>query len=158
MNDLSANIETPPEDTQEVTIAPPAATPVPFNADECIGQYVKLRDLASERKEAHKKELEPITEAMAALEEAMLAQLNSIGADNLTSKSGTVYKTKKESASVADMEAFWAYVVATGSWHLLDKKANVTGCREYIDNKVDQGNAPPGVNFSSMNKVNVRRK
>ena len=40
----------------------------------------------------------------------------------------------------------------------LDKKANVTGCREYIDNKVDQGNAPPGVNFSSMNKVNVRRK
>jgi hypothetical protein len=130
----------------------------PFDAELRVGQYVKLRDLMSERKEAHKKELEPLALAMAELEEMMLAQLNSVSADSLATKSGTFYKTKKESASVADMEAFWAYVVATGSWELIDRKANVTGCREFIEQKIDAGNPPPGVNFSSINKVNVRRK
>lgn len=150
-------------DDMAANIAPsePSLTDIPknepFDAEMRVGQYVKLRDLLTERKEAHKKELEPIATAMAEIEDMMLAQLNTISADSLNTKAGTVYKTKKESASVADMEAFWAYVVATGAWELIDRKANVTGVREYIENKTDQGNPPPGVNFSSINKVNVRR-
>lgn len=154
MNDLTENVSAAPD----ITSVPPVTPSEPFDAEKRVGQFIKLRDLMSERKEAHKRELEPIVAAMTELEDMMLAQINTIGADSINTASGTVYKTKKESASVADMEAFWAYIVATGRFELLDRKANVTNVREFIEQKVDQGNAPPGVNFSSINKVNVRRK
>ena len=122
--------------------------------DKRADQYVKLRDLIADVREKHKKELAPYLETLAQLNAAILQHLNEIGAESVKTKSGTVHKTAKKSATIADMSAFWAYVVATGDWDLLDKKANVTAVDTFIKEK---GIPVPGVNFSSHFEVGVRR-
>lgn len=117
-------------------------------------QYVKLRDLIKERNDAHKVSMKPLNETLEQLNACLLAHLMDIGANSAATDSGTVYRTEKKSASLADGKLFMDFVIANGAWDLLDRKANVTAVEEFI-----KGNAapPPGVNFSSTYVVGVRR-
>lgn len=118
-------------------------------------QYVKLRDKKAEIKARHDAELAPINELMEQLKGVLSAGMDALNVDSVKTSCGTVSFTSKQSASVSDMEAFWTYVVTTGQFELLDKKANVTAVRDHIDNH--GGNAPPGVNYTVFRDVNVRR-
>lgn len=127
----------------------------PIDMEVRTEQYIKLRDLKEQIVERHRQELKPISEAMEGLKEVLKAGLDQVNADSLKTACGTVSFTTKASASLADKDAFWAYVVSTGSWELLDYKANVTAVRDWIEQ--NNGNQPPGVNYSSFRDVNVRR-
>jgi hypothetical protein len=85
----------------------------------------------------------------------LLGHLNTVGADNVGTANGTVYKTVKKSASISDMSAFWAYIEANGDFDMVDKKANPTAVEEFIE---QNGVPPPGVNWTMMEVVGVRRK
>jgi len=127
----------------------------PPNFEKRAGQYVKLRDMKKAIEDKHKEELKPINETLEQLNGVLLAHLNTVGADSVATALGTVSKTTKKTASIADMSAFWNFVVSQGDFDLLDKKANVTAVEAYIEaNK----STPPGINFSTVEKVNVRRK
>jgi hypothetical protein len=52
------------------------------------------------------------------------------------------------------MSAFWTYVVSQGDFDMVDKKANPTAVAEYIEKNKSP---PPGVNFSVMETIGVRR-
>ena len=120
-----------------------------------VGQYVRLRDHIKALKDKHADELKAPEETLEKLNGVMLAHLNNINADSVVVKGvGTVSKTTKKSASVADMAAFWNYVVAQGDFDMLDKKANKTRVEEYL---LENKTLPPGVNFSSVELVGVRR-
>lgn len=121
-------------------------------------QFIKLRDLKAELKEKHAAELAPINEAMESLKAVLTQGMDSLNVDSVKTTCGTVYFTAKASASVADMEAFWNYVVLTGQFDLLDKKANVTAVEAHINDPANGGAPPPGVNFSKLRDVGVRRK
>src|SRR2546426_602167 len=90
------------------------------------GQFIKLRDMKSEMEERHKAELAPIKEAMEALKTVFAAGMDTLNVDSVKTACGTISFTSKSSASVADKDAFWTYVVTTGKFELLDYKANVT--------------------------------
>jgi hypothetical protein len=120
-----------------------------------IGQFVKLRDLKAEIAQKHAEELKPINEALDQLKEVMKAGLDKLNIDSAKTSCGTASFTTKASASIADKDAFWAHVVTQGAWELLDYKANVTAVKDYIEN--NNGNQPPGVNYSSFRDINVRR-
>jgi hypothetical protein len=119
-----------------------------------VSQYVALRDLIKAQDDAHKKAMKPAKETLEQLNAVLLAHLNQVGANSAATDNGTVYRTEKKSASLADGKAFMDYVIAAGAWDLLDRKANVTAVEEFI-----KGNnaPPPGVNFSSTYIVGVRR-
>lgn len=119
-----------------------------------IEQYVKLRDLIKSKDDAHKKSMAPFRETLEQLNSVLLAHLNSINGDSVSTESGTVYRTEKKSASIADAQAFMDYVIANGAWDLLDRKANTTAVEEFIKS---QAVPPPGVNFSSTFVAGVRR-
>lgn len=155
--DTSAIVEhQSPEKFPQAEPAPPApAQPVDLNTR--VGQFIKLRDLRTELKEKHKAELAPIEEAMEQLEQVLLSALNAQNASSVKTASGTVYKSLKESASMADPAAFWSYVIASGNFDLVDKKANVTAVKAHIEDPANGGNPPPGVNFSSVVLPRVRR-
>ena len=155
--DTSAVVEhQPPEKSPQAEPAPCApAQPVDLNTR--VGQYIKLRDLKTELKEKHKGELAPIEEAMEQLEQVLMGALNAQNADSVKTASGTVYKSVKESASMADPAAFWSYVIASGNFDLIDKKANVTAVKAHIEDPANNGQPPPGVNFTSVALPRVRR-
>lgn len=130
------------EDTKEIDIA------------SVTTQYVENRDELAKVRERHKQEVAPYLEVQERLNATLLDYLNKINAENVKSSAGTVYRTKKASASVSDMESFWSYVIATCDWDLVDRKANVSAVAEHIEKN---GVAPPGVNYSQVNVVGVRR-
>jgi hypothetical protein len=117
-------------------------------------QYVKLRDLIKAKDAEHKKVMEPYKETLEQLNSVLLAHLNGIGANSASTDNGTVYRTEKKSASLADAKAFMDFVVASGAWDLLDRKANVVAVEDYINTNLAP---PPGVNFTSTFVVGVRR-
>ncbi|KRQ07508.1 hypothetical protein [Bradyrhizobium manausense] len=74
--------------------------------------------------------------------------------NSVATDAGTVYRSEKKSASLADAQAFMDYVIQNNAWDLIDRKANVTAVEDFIN----QHNAPPpGVNWSSTFVAGVRR-
>jgi hypothetical protein len=125
-----------------------------INFDAHVDKYVRLRDKITEINKKHKEELAPFKEALDTLGDMLLGHLNSTHQESSATKHGTVYKTKKDSVSIADMTAFWEFVTSQGQMDMVDRKANVTAVREYMEEK----KLPvPGVNFSSVAIVGVRR-
>jgi hypothetical protein len=126
-----------------------------LDIDVRIKQYIQLRDKIKEVEAKHKEELKPYKQALETLSGVLLTHLQNIGGEGVRTQSGTVYVSEKKSASLADPAAFMDYVVSTERWDLLDRKANVTAVTDYIS----EFNAPPpGVNYSTMLTVGVRRK
>ena len=123
--------------------------------DKRIEQFIKLRDKIKEIEDRHKEELAPYNEAREQLEGLFLEHLNNTGSDKVGTEAGTVYRSEKKSAPLADKAAFWTFVVSQGLWDMLDYKANPTQVDEYIKKT---GSPPPGVNFSTRHTVGVRRK
>lgn len=127
----------------------------PTDVNVRIAQYVGLRDKIKALDDAHKEKMKPFREMLETLGGVLLDHLKNIAADSVATPSGTVYKTVKNSASIADGTAFWHYVSTNEEWDLIDKKANVSAVMDYIE---AHNSPPPGVNFSSMVTVGVRRK
>lgn len=119
-----------------------------------VAQYVQLRDIIREKEKKHKEELCKYKEALDGLNSLLLNHLNTIGGKSVNTDSGTVYRTEKKSAPLADPAAFMDYVIKNAAFDLLDRKANVTAVAAYIQ---ENGTQPPGVNFSSKYVVGVRR-
>lgn len=119
-----------------------------------VSQYVKLRDMIKAKEAEQKAALKPLKETLEQLNAVLLAHLNQIGGDSVSTGGGTVYRTEKKSASLADAQAFMDYVIANQAFDLLDRKANVSAVEEHIK---ENDAPPPGVNFSSTYVVGVRR-
>lgn len=120
-----------------------------------VEQYIRLRDEIKRREDVHKSEMKPFKDALEKLNGALLDHLNQINGDSVKTQTGTVYRTAKKSASLADPDAFMRYVIGSEAWDLLDRKANVTAVEDFIE---EHQSAPPGVNFSTTFIVGVRRQ
>lgn len=130
-----------------------AMTP-PANIDALVGQYVKLRDKIKESDDAHKEKMAPAKGYLERLNNALLAQLQTIGADSAKTPHGTAYQTIKRTASIADGNEFRGFVIENRAWDIADWKANAPAVEEYLK---EHQVLPPGVNLSSVTVVGVRR-
>ncbi len=123
--------------------------------DQKVERYIKLRDRLKEADDAHKAKTKPAREYLETLEGLMLQELQAMGAEKVGTPAGTVYRTVKKSATIADGAAFRSFVIGGELWDLVDWKANVTATAEFIE----QNDAPPpGINYSTRLEVGVRRK
>lgn len=128
------------------------APPVDINMR--VEQYVALRDEIKRLNDEHKKKMEPYNELLARFNGELLQHLQTINSESVRTKSGTVYRTDKKSASLVDAEAFMKFVIANNEFDLLDRKANSTAVEEFIK---ATGAPPPGANFTITHVVGVRR-
>lgn len=136
------------------TQAPTATHPV-VDVEKRVEQYIKLRDLKAELKDKHTEEMKPVVETMQMIEEELKGALLASNAQNMSTGAGTVSLSIKASASAADIDAFWTWVITQGAFDMIDKKPNVTAITEYVK---QHGVAPPGVNYSTFQGIGVRRK
>jgi hypothetical protein len=132
--------------------APPVANP--GELDKRVGQYVALRDKIKAMKEAQAEALKPYQEGLEMLNTWLLDYLNKTGAKHVATENGTIYRIIRVSASLADSDVFWKYVLDNQEWRLLDRRANVTGVQQHIQ---DKGDLPPGVNLNQYSEAGVRR-
>lgn len=130
------------------------SVPADFDASLRVEQYIKLRDMKDAIKERHKEELELVNKCMDELEVMLQSHMQQTNAQSIKTNAGTVYQTSKQSASIADKDAFWTHIVTQAAWDLLDRRANVTAVEDYINKN---GTPPPGVNYNRIVTVGVRR-
>jgi hypothetical protein len=128
--------------------------PLPENVDELVSQYVRLRDRIKEADDAHKKKTAGARELLEKLNGKMLERLNDLGGESVKTSAGTVYRTTKKSASIADGDLFRGWVIENGAYDVVDWKANANAVEDFIK---AEGTPPPGVNYSQTYLVGVRR-
>ena len=136
---------------------PNASTPTqtPIDVELRVDQFVKLRDMKAEMKARHEAEMKPLADVMEMIKDELKVALNQINGQNIKTAAGTVSLTTKVSASAADINAFWTWIITQGEFDMLDKKPNVTAITEYVK---QHGVPPPGVNYNTFTDVGVRRK
>ena len=117
--------------------------------------YIKLRDTKKAKDAEHKESLKKIVAAMEKLEGALLEFLDANGVQNVACGSGTAFKMTEVSATVADKEAFMAFVKETDQFEALDIKCNKTFAKDYVEENQEP---PPGVKYTTMATVGVQRK
>lgn len=141
-----------------MTTTPPtiAAPAFPEKMEDFVEQFVKLRDAIKASDEAHKKKTEGARAYLDSMNAEMLDRLGKIGGDSIKTSSGTVYRTVRKSATLADGALFRDFIINTQQFDLVDWKANATAVSEFIDT-IGKGNPPPGVNYSTIVQVGVRR-
>ena len=131
-----------------------AEIPLPDTIDALVEQMVKTRDKLKDADDAHKERTKVAREYKERLENALLAKLNEVGGESVKTAHGTVYRTTRRSATIADGDVFRQFVIGNEAFDLVDWKANANACDDFIKN---EGTPPPGVNFSTAFTVGVRR-
>jgi hypothetical protein len=126
----------------------------PTSIDTRVEQYVKIRDKIKDLEKIHDDTVKPYKDALEGLNALLLQHLQELGVESARTSSGTVYRSNKTSASVADPAAFFDFVLANKTFDLLDKRANKTAVSDYVK---DNGTPPPGVNYTVSQVVGVRR-
>jgi len=124
-------------------------------AQEMIAAYIKYRDYKAAKEKALEEELKPYTSAMETIATAVLDLLNTQGSDSIKTDAGTAYVSELDSMKVADRDAFMEFILVTGETQLLNAAVAKDAVRDYMAEH--QGQLPPGVEKSSIRKVNFRR-
>jgi hypothetical protein len=119
-----------------------------------IEQFVAVRDKIKEIEERHKEELAPLVETRNLLTTWLQDFLEASGAESVKTKQGTAYASVRYTASLPDPQAFMDYVIENQAFDLMDRKANSTAIREFIETHKAP---PPGVNLNAVRTVGVRR-
>lgn len=125
-----------------------------MDVNKRAAQYVKLRDKVKQITEKHKEELAPYNDLMARMRGEFVGFLHDTKQESAKTSSGTIYLTTKSTASLEDADAFMRHVIGTEAWDLLDRRANSSAVKAYID---ENNTLPPGVKFSQVVDVGVRR-
>lgn len=126
----------------------------PETIETLVAQYVRLRDRIKEADDAHKEKTKAAREFLENLNGKLLQQLQTLGGDSIKTQAGTVYKTVKKSASIADGDVFRDFIIQTQAFDMVDWKANAGAVEDYIKST---SVPPPGVNFNMTHVVGVRR-
>ena len=129
---------------------------MPIKPSELVEEYIALRDTKKQKEAEFEAAIqENITNRMNEIEIALLDQLNALGIDSVSGKSGTAYKKISTSVTIADPREFRRHVIGTEQWDLANWSANKT----LVNDMVERGEPiPPGVNRSAFYTIGIRRK
>jgi hypothetical protein len=133
---------------------PPLNAPVVEDMEKRTQQFIEVRDRIKELDDKHAELMKPLRKIQEQLAGRIQAFMASNNLENLKTKSGTCYTTHRTTASLADPEAFMKYVIEHGQFDLLDRRANSTAVKDFVQrNKA----LPPGCNLNTIETVGVRR-
>jgi hypothetical protein len=119
-----------------------------------IGKYIALRDRRDEINRKAKEDVAKINEKLEAIEGKLMGVMDGLGMESIKSDKGTAYVSTTTRASVADWDATLAFIKRRRLWNMLEQRVSKKAVEEYIEAK---GDVPPGVDVSTMRKLNVRR-
>jgi hypothetical protein len=133
---------------------PSGVSAVVYPMSLLVEKYHQLRAKKKAIAERHAKELEPVQQAMGALENVMLDALNKAGSNSMRTDAGTAYKSVRTSISIADPEEFRLWVESQNRPDFYENRVS----KEAVENYINAGNPlPPGLKVSSDTVVNVRK-
>lgn len=122
--------------------------------DKVVTAYIQLRDKKAEMKKAYDLAKADIDSQLETLENFIMEKTNELGVDSFKTSEGTAYRYETVSATVADWDKTLAFVQENNAWNMLEHRVSKKAVEEY---KAEHGAIPPGINFTSMYTIGVRR-
>lgn len=122
--------------------------------DKWVKQFLWARDAKKRLEDEYEEKVKELRDIMEHLQGRLQTFLDTHGLQNVQTKFGTVHHTTRYTASLADPKAFMDFVIATGKFELLDRKANAAAVKDYVG---ANNQLPPGCNLSAIKSVGVRK-
>ncbi len=123
---------------------------------DLIQKYVELRYQKSVVVDRHKEEISPFNDVLARLESVFMVEMDKAEVDSVSARGlGTIYRSTRATATVADFKALQAHVIEHDAWELLQARVSVPAVEAYLE---DVGEQPPGVTITRIMKINVRKE
>lgn len=122
--------------------------------NDLIDRYIQLRDKKAQITRAHETQVAKFDAAMKKVEEALAKHMTENGTERVGSAAGTAFFSSTRSATVADRDAFFDYLQASGNWHLADLRAAKKQISDFRDENND---LPPGINWREERVVRINR-
>ena len=147
--------------------------------DEIVHKYIELRDLKAQAKKAYDARVETLDSGMKKLEAQVLERFRDQGVESCNTASGTVYKTTRTSATVADWSAYTTFVsrrmakevvdtldldvsvddlvaamVDSGEFEFFERRAAKDPVKDYMAEH--DGILPAGINWNAFTTIGVR--
>lgn len=119
-----------------------------------VSQFITVREAIQKLETELEEKIKPLRDIKELLSGWLITHLQKIGVESARTSFGTCSLSKKYSASLADPDGFMKWVIANNQFELIDRRANVTAVRAYLE---ETKSLPPGVNFSSYISVGVQR-
>ena len=138
--------------------------------------YLQLKGKKEDLDAQLKVKTDPLTTGMKLMETHILGRLNDLGADNIKTDNGTPYITVRNSATVADADQFWRFVLGnslnglplneqqrdaiiaamlhSGALAFVENRATKAAVEQYV---TAHQAVPPGLDWKSARTVSVRR-
>lgn len=126
----------------------------PMKVDELTKLYVETRDAVRALETEYDEKKKPYKEKLDKIEGVLLAILEKTGSEAIRTEYGTVHTTTRSTASIVDGSIFKAFILDMKLYDLVDWRANAPAIKAYTQGS---GSLPPGVNFSTITRVGVRR-
>lgn len=105
-----------------------------------------------EEKRRLEAEVKSVNDAIAELEEELLARMDAENTDKASGTKASISVTKSIVADVQDWDLFWPYIAKNKFFHLVQRRVSDPAYRELLD----MGKKVPGVQPFPKRKLNVR--
>ena len=139
-----------------------------IDLNKLVALYVRMRDKKKEMDDGHKSTVQPIVDAMEKIEGILHAKLVASNAESMNTESGTFFKKKKVSITIANGETFIPFIKENNLWDLADIRAAKVNIEKYMeeldpsgeldaDGKPKKRGVPPGLNYRAEIEIQVRR-
>lgn len=100
-----------------------------------IGAKIDAMWELREQKRALEAEMERLEKQMQDLEHELLTHMDAEETTKAGGDRATVTVSESIKPSVEDWDALYAFIYRHKAWHLLERRASVTGCRELFETK-----------------------
>jgi hypothetical protein len=121
--------------------------------DQAIKAYIKIRDEIAAIEKAHKEHVSGLKKNLDKLESFMLQQTQEQNVTSFKTEYGTAFVQKKDSATVADWDALFGFVLENEAYDFLEKRVSKLAVRSHLEANKE---LPPGVNYSTSVEISVR--
>lgn len=126
-----------------------------LNYETAMAGILRAKEKMAEIDDEAKRKKKPLADTVAKLEAWIQTKAQDEGLDTIPTSAGTGYWSTHYKCTVGDQTAFMDYVRETGDLSLVDKRANKTAVKEYVN---EHGQPPPGVNFGGYRVFQIRKK
>lgn len=121
---------------------------------ELVAKYVEVRDKKAQFKAETDAKLAKYDAALDKMEVALLQVFDSTGMESVKTEFGTAYTSSRNTASIAEPDAFMTFCKQNDAWHMLQKRVSLSAIEQY---KAEHDDVPPGINWRVERTVNIRR-
>ncbi len=126
-----------------------------MDVNNLVEKYIELRDKKAAIKKEYDLKTEKIDDVLDKIESALLQTFHESGLDSVSTKAGTAYTSTRVTAKVADKDMFMKFVIDGENWEFLENRCSKEAVEQF---KAANDDLPPGISWSEIRTVNVRRK